>query len=249
MPEHFKQIFEDKWRSYFGAAEWPVVFYYTDEPAPEDLQESHHITRCLIGNLNRVRQGYAYVYNVNTPGCTGGKRYTGFTDTMRSDIEYFLSCGIPGKVEGERYKKTPELAKAHIENHPMFEAPAANLVFKRWDMLRENESPLAAIFFATPDVLAGLFTLANFDWPGSDAITAPMGSGCASIISYVLDESKKDRPRCVLGMFDVSARPYVPSNTLTFTIPIKRLKQIAANMDSSFLITSTWEKVRQRITP
>jgi len=26
-------------------------------------------------------------------------------------FEYFLSCGIPGKLEGERYKKSPELVK------------------------------------------------------------------------------------------------------------------------------------------
>ncbi len=249
MPDQFKHIFADKWRSYFGRAEWPLAFYYTDKPAPEDLEESHHITRCLIGNLNRVRQGFTYVYNVDTPGCTGGKRYTGLTNNMRPDIEFFLSCGIPGKVEGERYKKTPELVRAHLEKHPEFEAPAANLVFKRWDKLREDEKPLAAIFFATPDVLSGLFTLANYDWPDSDAVTAPMGAGCASIISYVFEENQKAQPRCILGMFDVSARPYVPSGTLTFTVPINRLKQLVNNMDSSFLITSTWEKVVQRITP
>jgi len=25
---------------------------------------------------------------------------------------YFLSCGLPGTVEGERYKKSPELVRA-----------------------------------------------------------------------------------------------------------------------------------------
>ncbi len=50
-------------------------------------------------------------------------------------------------------------------------------------------------------------------------------------------------------MFDISARPYVPSGVLTFTIPLKRLKQMVNNMDESFLITTTWEKVHQRITP
>lgn len=28
------------------------------------------------------------------------------------NFEYFLSCGIPGKLEGERYKKTPELVRS-----------------------------------------------------------------------------------------------------------------------------------------
>lgn len=30
---------------------------------------------------------------------------------IRPDFEYFLSCGIPGKMEGEPDKKSPELVK------------------------------------------------------------------------------------------------------------------------------------------
>jgi hypothetical protein len=35
----------------------------------------------------------------------------GFFESPRPNIEYFLSCGIPGEMEGERYIKTPERAK------------------------------------------------------------------------------------------------------------------------------------------
>lgn len=28
---------------------------------------------------------------------------------MRPKFEYFLSCGIPGEMEGERYIRTPEM--------------------------------------------------------------------------------------------------------------------------------------------
>ncbi len=34
-------------------------------------------------------------------------------------FEYFLSCGIPGKLEGERYKKTPALVK-DLKHQPPF---------------------------------------------------------------------------------------------------------------------------------
>jgi hypothetical protein len=41
--------------------------------------------------------------------------------------------------------------------------PIVFYVFKRWDTLDEADSPEVVIFFAPPDVISGLFTLANAD--------------------------------------------------------------------------------------
>ena len=194
-----------------------------------------------------MRNGHTFIFSANNPGCQGGLRYAGFSQTLRPEFEYFLSCGIPGKLEGERYKKSPELVKQFLAHHPPFKAPAKYLIFKRWDILGEENQPLAAIFYATADVLSGLFTLTNFDIAHSHGVIAPMGSGCSSIISYPLSEAQSQYPRCVLGMFDVSARPCVPQNTLTFTIPFKRFGQMVENMEESFLITDSWKQVRRRI--
>jgi uncharacterized protein (DUF169 family) len=247
MGTQFKSYFSARWEKYFASAELPIVYFYTDQPDEGDLQESTRQGRCLICNLNPVREGKAFVYSADTPGCTGGKRYTGFSQKLRPNFEYFLSCGIPGKLEGERYKRTPQLVQKHLERNPPFQAPAKYLVFKRWDRLAADEEPLAVIFFATADVLSGLFTLANYDYAGSDGVIAPMGSGCASIINYPYLEAASDAPRCVLGMFDVSARPCVPEATLTFTVPMRRFEQMVANMDESFLITKSWNEVCQRL--
>jgi hypothetical protein len=151
-------------------------------------------------------------------------------------------------MEGERYKKSPDLVKTYLGNNPPFEAPGRYLVFKRWDRLSVKDEPETVIFFAIPDVLSGLFTLANFDFAEPNGVVAPMGSGCSSIISYPLAESKSSTPRCVLGMFDVSARPRVPSNTLTFSIPLNRFQQMIQNMDESFLVTESWNTVKHRIS-
>ena len=59
---------------------------------------------------------------------------------------------------------------------------------------------------------------------------------------------QSSRPRAVLGMFDVSARPCVPAGTLTFAVPFNKFQQMAGNMEESFLITGSWEKVRKRIS-
>jgi hypothetical protein len=247
MDQQLKTSFVEQWHKYFPTADLPIGYYYADQVSEEEIEDTRHEERCLICNLERVRTGHTLVYDARSPGCAGGKRYTGFTQKLRRNFEYFLSCGIPGEMEGERYKKSPELVKEYLAQHPPFVAPGTYLVFKRWDKLGAEEQPLAIVFFAPADVLSGLFTLANYDRSDPHGVIAPMGSGCASIIDYPYQESKSDNPRCVLGMFDVSARPCVPQNTLTFTVPMGRFEQMVLNMDESFLITASWNAVRDRL--
>ena len=106
---------------------------------------------------------------------------------------------------------------------------------------------MAVIFFATADVLSCLFTLANFDEATSQGVIAPFGAGCGSIIYHPLVESKSPHPRAVLGMFDVSARPFVDGNVLTFTVPWSKFVTMVGNMEESFLTTDSWKKLRMRI--
>jgi len=247
MDETTRTGFIQQWNKYFPNTQLPITYFYTDQVSAAELTDTVQADRCLIGNLNRVRQGHTYVYSKETPGCSGGKRYSGFSNTLSPTFEYFLSCGIPGQVEGERYKKSPELVRATMARWHSFSAPGKYLVFKRWDKLEEKDEPLGVIFFAAGDVLAGLFTLANFDYPEPDGVIAPMGSGCSSILANVLCEAEHPKPRAVLGMFDVSARPYVPAQALTFAIPLPRFLEMVANMDESFLITHSWQVVQQRL--
>jgi len=247
MKIEFRDIFLEKWEKYFANAELPIAYYYTNKVDEKDLRNSKNDFRCLIGNLNQVREGFTFIYSSKSSGCPGGKRYTGYSTKLRPNFEYFLSCGLPGELEGERYKKSPDLVKSFLKNFPPFEAPGEYLVFKRWDKLKKKDQPLAIIFFATSDVLSGLYTLANFDTMDPLGVISPFGSGCSSIINYPVKESFTNNPKCFMGMFDVSARPFVPESTLTFTIPMKRFIEMVENMDESFLITKSWDAVRNRI--
>ena len=247
MDLSFRQQFSERWAKYFPGAEWPIAFYYTDAESAADERLAAPADRCLIGALATDRNGQTWRYSRATPGCAGGKRYTGFSSQLRPKFEYFLSCGIPGELEGERYKQSPELVQALLQRQPPFEAPGQYLVFKRWDALEAQDEPVAVIFFAPPDVLSGLFTLANYDEADLFSVIAPMGSGCASIIQYPYRESQSEHPRAVLGMFDVSARPCVPAGSLTFTVPWRKFTRMVANMDESFLITEAWASVRERL--
>lgn len=248
MKTGLKEQFVERWRKYFADAEFPIVFTYTDSPGDAQLvRVAEGGMHCFIGNLSAVRQGQTMCFDTKSVACFGGKRYLGFTQALMPNFEYFLSCGIPGKLEGERYKKSPELVNQMMKALPTFKAPAANVVFKRWDALETQDDPQVVIFFARPDVLSGLFTLANYDEPTNESVFCPMGAGCATIVQYPLVEYRSDHPRAVLGMFDVSARPGVDSNVLTFSVPMQKFERMVANMDESFLITESWQKVKSRI--
>ena len=112
-------------------------------------------------------------------------------------------------MEGERYKSSPDLVERLMKHYPAFDAPGKYIVFKRWDKVGRGDEPEAAIFFAPPDVLSGLFTLANFDEDDPHGVIAPFASGCASVVQFPYLEARSERPRATLGMFDVSARPCV----------------------------------------
>ena len=247
MKPGLKQQFIERWQKYFPGVDLPLAFYYTETPGNEEVYRVTEGQHCFVGALQAVRQGHALCFGTKSIACFGGKRYLGFSQNLMPNFEYFLSCGIPGKLEGERYKKTPELVKELFANVPSFAAPAPYIVFKRWDTLDESDQPMAVIFFAPPDVLSGLFTLANYDDPTNQAVFCPMGAGCATIVQYPLAECKSDRPRAVLGMFDVSARPGIEPTSLTFSIPMKKFEQMVDDMDESFLITGSWQKIKDRL--
>jgi hypothetical protein len=247
MDLSLKHSFIERWEKHFPGAGLPIAFFYAATPGGAEMAAAPKGWRCWVGQLAPVFQGRTLCFDAAAIGCDGGRRYAGFVQTLRPNFEYFLSCGIPGEMEGERYKRTPELVRQHMAHQPALEAPAPFIVFKRWDALEEADSPVAVIFLATPDVLAGLFTLANFDEPEPNGVIAPFGAGCDAIIGYMLRELQSERPRAVLGMFDVSARPMVPAGMLSFAVPWPKFVRMVGQMDESFLITESWGKVRGRI--
>ena len=246
MKSGLKEEFLRLWKKRFDGAEPPIAFFYTDDetvPGPQPAAD-----RCLIANLARVRRGTPTRFGKEAIECAGGKRYAGYSGTLRPDFEYFLSCGIPGKMDGERYKKSPELVREFMAKAPRFEAPRKYLVFKRWDKLEAKEEPDVVVFFAQPRCPLGLIHFGQLRYGRGERAIAPFGAGCGSIVLYPYLEKDKPNRRGVIGMFDPSARPYVPAGTLTFAVPMTKFLCMVENMEESFLITPTWSVIRKRIS-
>ena len=247
MDTGFRDRFIAQWQKYCPGAELPITFEVSGKCDTEIKAKTPKGWRCIICDLARVRKGISIVFDRNSVTCSGGLFYLGY-DTKRSEnFRYFLSSGKPGVVEGERYKKSPEVVDEIDARHSSLPAHDKYYTFKRWDKLTDADNPDVVIFFSRPEVLSALFTLANFDSADPNNVIAPFGSGCSSVVHYPRLEQQSAHPRAVFGMFDPSARPCVPVDTLTFAIPVKKFEQMVADMDESFLITKTWDKVKNKI--
>jgi hypothetical protein len=248
MDLKIRDTFIKRWNKYFPHADLPISFYYTDKLTESKWVNPPSKVNCMMNELIAVTKGESVYFDKDSTICSGGKRYIGFSEKLRDNFEYFLSYGIPGELEGERYKKDPGTVEKSLDNMKVLKAPHKYIVFKRWDKLDKYDEPMVVIFFAKPDVLSGLFTLANYDEVMSDGVIAPFGSGCSSIVNYPYFELQAKYPRAVIGMFDVSARPFLPPNALSFAVPITKFVRMINNMDESFLITGSWNKLRSRMS-
>jgi hypothetical protein len=239
--------FQMLWNKYFGTSELPITFYYGNDDGSVEHAKPQEGRSCLICELGKVRKGKSLIFSETNIKCGGAKRYTGYTDKLRPNFEYFLSCGIPGTMEGEKYIKSPEMVAEILKNMKVVPANGEFIIFKRWDHLNEKDNPEVVIFFARGEVLSGLFTLAIFDQVEPNGVIAPFGAGCGSIIHYPRIEQQSERPRAVIGMFDPSARPCVPVDYLSFAVPMKKFVKMIDYMEESFLITPTWENVLRKM--
>lgn len=177
MEEKERGRFISLWSKYFGDAQLPMAVFFSDErglktsPIPEP-------GTCIVTLLPQVREGKTLCLSAESRICGGARRYLGFAaDSVMPDFEYFLSYGIPGKLEGERYKKSPELVRESMKLSAPFKAPKHFMVFKRWDKLSASDEPEIVVFMAGLDTIAGLFTLANFDEVEPNAVICPFGLG------------------------------------------------------------------------
>ncbi len=239
--------FLSRWEKYFGKSPLPVAFYYTDDPGSVRRANLPKERSCIICELAIVRKGTPLAWSTGTVKCGGASRYLGFADKLRPHFEHFLSKGLENEVEGERYIRTPGQVKALLKTWPCLPAPGKYIIFKRFDQLQKQDQPLGVIFFAKPDVLSGLFTLANYNRSDGAGVIAPFNSGCGSIVYQILRQADQKDQQAVLGMFDVSARPCVPKDILTLSIPMKKFTEMVGHMDESFLITESWNLVKKRL--
>lgn len=225
-----------KYREAFGEdVPLPVTFGYSDKAATEVRK----IPRCMVGAIRKVCDGEPLTLSAGNVLCGGGGLYTAFAP-MPDRVPVFVS-------ETEHYKQSKEQVEEYIARLSIRLSEKPYLNFVRMDHIDNLDEVEGILFFATPDVLSGLCSWAFYDNNDDDAVCTRFASGCCSIVAFAVKENAEGGRRCFIGMLDPSARPLVPKDELTFTIPAGRFKEMMNTMERSALFQKAYSIVRKRI--
>ena len=203
---------------------------------------------CVMGKiwLARKKKSAAY-FEASRFGCVGGSFYLGFHAPQLEFIAHYISTGIPGHIEGERYLSSPEVALRFFNELPPRPAPARFCVFKPLSMFKENERPEIVTFFGRAEVMAGLCTLATFVTDDFEVVSSPFGAGCSHIVTWPLHYLGQGRMKAVLGGWDPSERKFLKTDEISFSIPYEMYLLFLERWEKSILLTQTWNGVKKKI--
>ena len=246
----------------------PVALLWSDEKPEGALEFVEGRWGCVMALVASAAKGRPAVAGCKSVGCGGGTIGLGFSqdfDHIPGGIENYLSTGNPKLCEteegrkiaeqnpdmafGERYIKTPELARKFVESLPTLLVSTTYVVFKPIEMVGEDVEIKAVIFLVDPDQLSALVVLANYGRETGDNVIMPMGAGCHQIGILVYKEAESAQPKAVVGLTDLSARKItdkaVGRDILSFAVPYKMFQEMENNVEGSFLDRDTWRSILQ----
>ncbi|MBC16037.1 MAG: hypothetical protein CL942_03170 [Desulfovibrio sp.] len=255
---------------YLGLGEEPFGVYYADAlpdnaygpkkgtPISRELEDAHELDMqevmksfsCVMGNiwLARKKGGAAYI-SAEEYGCPGGVYYCSMMKPHLRFIEHYVSTGFEGTpMHGERYMANPDAMRDFMLKVNPREATGKYCIFKPLSHFTDDQQPEFVIFFARAEVLSGLFTQAVFTTGDMECVVSPFGAGCTNIISWPLYYKGKGQEKAVIGGFDPSARKFMKTDEMTFTVSLELYeKMLAALPDSMFAHETDWKGVRKKV--
>lgn len=266
-------VLEDtrKFLDHLGLSEEPLGAYYSDtkpekafgpKPGPPisreledqgklDMQEVFKHFSCVMGNIWLARKKHCASYiSSEEYGCVGGVFYCAMMKPNLRFIEHYVTTGFSGTpIHGERYLPSPEAMRKFLAQVDPRPAPAKYCIFKPLSLFEAGEEPEFVIFFARPEVLTGLVTHTTFTTGEVDCVATPFGAGCTNIIAWPLYYQAQGLDKAVLGGFDPSARKFMKTDELSFTVSWSLYqKMLAALPESMFSVPGSWAEVRKKVT-
>ena len=267
-----KSVLEDTktFLEHLGLGEEPFGVYYDDTlpekafgPKPgvpmsrelEDegkvnIQEVFKTFSCVMGNIWLARKKHCAAFiSPEEYGCPGGAFYCSMMKPNLRFIEHYVTTGFSGTpIHGERYLPSPESMRKFLAKVDPREAPAKFCIFKPLSLFTDSEEPEFVIFFARPEVLSGLFTHTVFTTGDAECVASPFGAGCTNIVAWPLYYKEQGMEKAIIGGFDPSARKFMKTDELTFTVPWSLYRKMLANLpDSMFNVDGAWRDVSKKV--
>ena len=78
-------------------------------------------------------------------------------------------------------------------------------------------------------------------------MVSPFAAACGSIIAWPLVYQHRGEDKAVIGGFDPSARKFLKTDELIFSVPLPLYLKMLDVMEKSALIRTTWQGVRKKV--
>lgn len=226
----------------------PIAIIFTDDKPDNSLMFGAGKRGCVVQMFVKAVEGKTVAFSRDQVGCPGaisGLCFGSSFDKIPGGIEYFLSTGRgAGYPEGEKYIKTPELAKKWLDSLPITNIRYEYVVFKPLNEVDVNaEKPVLVSFYTDAHRISALTILANYARENHDNIIVRFASACQSVVMLPYYYSRRNPQKAVLGLFDITTRSMIKADHLSFTVPWKMFNEMEANVEGSFLESKLWKKV------
>jgi hypothetical protein len=171
-------------------------------------------------------------------GCYGMQTAFGLEKSYPSFMANFLTDG-KGAPMGEGLKATPELAQEFLDRaRPP--APSGDSVLVGPLRLDQWDKVKSLTFFADPDRLAALMTLAAYWSSDPDFIFAPFSSGCGLMLRELANQ---DHERAIIGCTDIAMRKYLPPDILCLSVLPPHFTRMVDFPEEAFLNRDWWAEL------
>jgi len=217
----------------------PLIGFY-DTPEEHPFEPFINASQCIFSCYRGWMQGESTCLseeNVAAVGCPGAGYWNCNVATVPTEhVAHYLA------VE-EGLKASSNLMYQWLENHPPYKREHAYIVIG--PLRKEYDQYLKTItFYVNPDQLSMLITGAEYCNASNrqHPISAVYGSGCGQLAAMFAD---LDTPAATIGGTDIAMRPFLPRDTLAFTVTKPMFEQLCQLDESSFLYKSFWTHVKR----
>ena len=227
--------------------EFKLPTFEEEQRGEVDVMATRSCWSCVLAQIRVSRNKRIPVFfDERHWGCLGGALFLGYNKKQLEWIVSYVSDGIPGVMEGERYFDSRETARRLYGTFESLPRPEGVTVFQPVSLF-EDVTPSFVTFFARPEVMSGVHQLTSFVTGDLDVVRSPMGAGCTNIVSWPRKYEADGLFKAVVGGWDPSERKFLKPDELHLTVPWRMYEMMLAKWRDSFLKTHAWEGHQARV--
>ncbi len=217
----------------------PLIGFY-DTPKKSLFEPFTIPKQCIFSCYQDWMQGKSTCLsepNVKSIECSGAGYWNcNISSVPKEHVAHFLA------VE-EGLKASQDLMCQWLSSQPPYKKEHEYIVIGPLRM-EQYEYINTITFYVNPDQLSLLITGAEYHnaAPVSHLVTAAFGTGCGQLAA-IFDNF--NTPKAAIGGTDIAMRPYLPRNTLAFTVTRPMFEILCQLDEKSFLHKSFLRNVKQ----